>query len=479
MATLIPMPKWGMTMQEGTIGSWLKAEGEVVAAGEEIVEIESDKAIQLVESPASGILARILVAAGDTVPITTPIAVITDEGEEVPEEMIAAAVAAAASEAAAQEESAAPPAPAPAPAPARPQRKRGGRVPASPAAKRLAREHDIELAAVTASGPDGLVVVEDVQAAIDDAATPAGPVSLVSFFCQGTRLEGRLYLPEDLFVETPDDADERPEPNLPAVVLCLGYTYTADLLVPEMARQLASAGRACLVFDYRGFGRSGEAVDVVRPWDQIEDIRAAVSFLAGRSEVDGERITLLGISLGGSHAVTTAALDPRVTAIATISAAGDFRRLLQRSRDEDSWTEFLARVDSDRTSRARGGDGETVDAWEIIQPDEESRTFLDALYAELPQLACRLSLETADLLLGYVPELSAPEIAPRPVLLIHGENDQLVPPSESESLVAAIGESARLVSVPEMAHFDWARPGDDRYEKVLETIEEWLKELGR
>ena len=91
MATLIPMPKWGMTMQEGTIGSWLKAEGEVVAAGEEIVEIESDKAIQLVESPASGILARILVAAGDTVPITTPIAVITDEGEEVPEEFIAAA----------------------------------------------------------------------------------------------------------------------------------------------------------------------------------------------------------------------------------------------------------------------------------------------------------------------------------------------------------------------------------------------------
>jgi len=475
MATLIPMPKWGMTMQEGTIGTWLKAEGEVVEVGEEIVEIESDKAIQLVESPASGILARILVAAGETVPITTPIAVITDEGEEVPEEMIAAATTAAATEAAAEPESAAP-APS-APEPARPQRKRGGRVPASPAAKRLAREHDIELATITASGPDGLVVVEDVQTAIDDAATPAGPVSLVSFFCQGTRLEGRLYLPDDLFVET--DADERPEPNLPGVVLCLGYTYTADLLVPEMARQLAQTGRACLVFDYRGFGRSGEPADAVRPWDQIEDIRAAVSFLAGRSEVDAVRISLLGISLGGSHAVTTAALDPRVTAVATISAAADFRRLLQASRDDESWTEFLGRVDADRTSRVRGGDGETVDAWEIIQPDEESRAFLDALYAEFPQLACRLSLETADLLLGYVPELSAPQIAPRPVLLIHGENDRLVSPSESEALAAAIGESARLVSVPGMAHFDWARPGDDRYVSILETIDAWLREFDR
>ena len=481
MATLIPMPKWGMTMQEGTIGSWLKAEGEVVEAGEEIVEIESDKAIQLVESPASGILARILVAAGETVPITTPIAVITDAGEEVPEEMIAAAVAAAATEAATDgEPSAAPVASAPpASQPKRPQRKPGGRVPASPAAKRLAREHDIELAAVTASGPDGLVVVEDVQAAIDDANTPAGPVSLVSFFCQSTRLEGRLYLPEDLFVETPADAEDRPEPNLPAVVLCLGYTYTADLLVPEMARELAQAGRACLVFDYRGFGRSGEPADAVRPWDQVEDIRAAVSFLADRSEIDAGRISLLGISLGGSHAVTTAALDPRVTAIATISAAADFRRLLQASRDDESWTEFLGRVDADRSSRARGGNGEIVDAWEIIQPDEESRAFLDALYAELPQLACRLSLETADLLLGYVPGLLAEAIAPRPVLLIHGENDRLVPPSESEALVAAIGDSARLVSVPEMAHFDGARPGDERYERVLETIDAWLSELGR
>ena len=484
MATLIPMPKWGMTMQEGTIGTWLKAEGERVEAGEEIVEIESDKAIQLVEAPATGILARILVGAGETVPITTPIAVITDEGEEVPEELIETATAAAQ---AADDSTPSSPAPAPAPAPATPTpaaapRKRGGRVPASPAAKRLAREHDVELASVSASGPDGLVVIEDVQAAIEEASTPAGPVPLVAFFCRGARLQGRLYLPEALFeteTETETGSDPQPAADLPGVVLCLGYTYTQDLLVPEMARQLARSGRACLVFDYRGFGRSGEPADVVRPWDQVEDIRAAVSFLAGRAEVDATRITLLGISLGGSHAVTTAALDPRVTAVATISAAADLRRLLQASRDDESWTAFLDQVDADRAARARGGDGETVDAWEIIQPDTDSRAFLDALYAEFPHLACRLSLETADALLCYVPALSAGEIGERPVLLVHGENDRLVPPSESESLAAAIGDSATLVTVPDMAHFDWARPGDPRYETVLETIDAWLGELGR
>jgi pimeloyl-ACP methyl ester carboxylesterase len=79
--------------------------------------------------------------------------------------------------------------------------------------------------------------------------------------------------------------------------------------------------------------------------------------------------------------------------------------------------------------------------------------------------------------MGYAPELIAGETADRPVLLIHGENDELVPPSESESLATAIGNSARLVTVPDMAHFDWARPGDSRYEKVLETIDVWLAEL--
>ncbi|MEE3286013.1 MAG: alpha/beta fold hydrolase [Planctomycetota bacterium] len=470
MATLIPMPKWGMTMQEGTIGTWLKTEGDQVEAGEDIVEIESDKAIQLVESPASGILARILVAAGETVPITTPIAVIADEGEEVSEELIASATVAVADDT--------PVTPSPQSAPTAtpsPPRKRGGRVPASPAAKRLAREHDIDLGTISASGPDGLIVVEDVQAAIQDAATPAGPVSTIAFYCRGTRLEGRLYLPDTLFqtdAPTPVDA-----PSLPGVILCLGYTYTQDLLVPEMARQLAQAGRACLVFDYRGFGRSGDAASAVRPWDQVEDIRAAVSFLAERPEVDSSRITLLGISLGGSHAVATAALDPRITAIATISAAADFRRVLEASRNDDSWSEFLDRVHSDRATRARGGEGEIVDAWDIIQPDKDSRAFLDALYGEFPHLACQLSLETADALMGYAPELTAGETADRPVLLIHGENDELVSPSESESLATAIGDSARLITVPDMAHFDWARPGDSRYEKVLETIDAWLAEL--
>ena len=70
MATEVVMPKWGLSMQEGLIGQWLKCEGDRVEQGEELVEIETEKITNVVEAPASGILARILHPAGSTIPVT-------------------------------------------------------------------------------------------------------------------------------------------------------------------------------------------------------------------------------------------------------------------------------------------------------------------------------------------------------------------------------------------------------------------------
>jgi pyruvate dehydrogenase E2 component (dihydrolipoamide acetyltransferase) len=85
MATLFAMPKLGMNMTEGTIMEWLAREGDQVQIGQAIVTIETDKAVQEVESPASGIVARILKDEGEIVPCNTVLAVIAGPGEEVPE----------------------------------------------------------------------------------------------------------------------------------------------------------------------------------------------------------------------------------------------------------------------------------------------------------------------------------------------------------------------------------------------------------
>jgi len=76
MATELTMPMLGEIMEEGTVLSWKKQEGEAVTQGEVILEIQTDKTSAEVECPASGTLEKILVAEGETVPVNTPLAII-------------------------------------------------------------------------------------------------------------------------------------------------------------------------------------------------------------------------------------------------------------------------------------------------------------------------------------------------------------------------------------------------------------------
>jgi pyruvate/2-oxoglutarate dehydrogenase complex dihydrolipoamide acyltransferase (E2) component len=87
MATFLPLPKLGMNQEEGEIVSWLVSEGDTVAEGQPIVEIETDKATVEVEASASGVLAKIVHGEGDIVPINGVIAVILAPGESMPDEI--------------------------------------------------------------------------------------------------------------------------------------------------------------------------------------------------------------------------------------------------------------------------------------------------------------------------------------------------------------------------------------------------------
>ena len=87
MATLVAIPKLGMNMEEATLVRWLVREGDPVAAGQPILEIETDKATVDVEAPAAGILGRIVRQAGETVPINAVVAVVVAPDEAVPGEI--------------------------------------------------------------------------------------------------------------------------------------------------------------------------------------------------------------------------------------------------------------------------------------------------------------------------------------------------------------------------------------------------------
>lgn len=457
MASEVVMPKWGMSMQEGLIGQWLKQEGEPVEAGEPLVEVETEKITNVVEAPVSGILARILYPAGIEVPVTQVIAIITAPGEPVPD--ISAPEPAEVEAAAPAETTAKPAAPEP-PAEGKPIR-------AMPAARRLAKEHGLDLAALRGSGPNGTITQQDVEQALAVRTRPAlKPIQKVSFFSAGHRLAGMLYTPADL----------APDEQRPAVVLCVGYTYVKEMVMPELAKVLNRAGYSALLFDYRGFGESEGPRWRLMPHEQVNDIRAAVTFVADQPHVDPERLAVVGISLGGSNAITAGAIDQRIRAVAAIEPMGRGERWLRSLRPHWQWLDFQSRLTADRSQRVRTGQSERVDPSDIVVPDPASRDFLDTVAQEFPQMKCDLPLETAEALLEYEPEAVVGQLAPRPVLFIHGDNDRLVPLEESRSLFAQAGEPRRLEVLPGVSHFNWVMPNQPEFGHIANLVVEFLQE---
>jgi pyruvate dehydrogenase E2 component (dihydrolipoamide acetyltransferase) len=169
----IVMPRLSDTMEEGTILRWLKQDGEPVARGEELAEIETDKAAMIYESDQEGTL-QIVAAEGETLPVGAVIAHVGEGGASraaeahASEQPPATAEAPAASPPTAPASAApAPPDPAPAPAAAGtpPPSGEDERVKASPLARRIAHEHGVDLHTLSGSGPGGRIVKADVEAA--------------------------------------------------------------------------------------------------------------------------------------------------------------------------------------------------------------------------------------------------------------------------------------------------------------------------
>ncbi len=174
MATNILMPALSPTMTEGTLARWLKKEGDEVRSGDVLAEIETDKATMEVEAVDEGVLTKILVPDGTAgVKVNAPIAVLTAEGEEAPPAAPPAQAQAA--------ETPAPPAQAPkapvagpAPAVAAPVPMSNGhdaagghegdRIFASPLARRMAKQANIDLSSMKGSGPNGRIVRADIEA---------------------------------------------------------------------------------------------------------------------------------------------------------------------------------------------------------------------------------------------------------------------------------------------------------------------------
>ncbi|MCK0139013.1 pyruvate dehydrogenase complex dihydrolipoamide acetyltransferase [Aliiroseovarius sp. F47248L] len=206
MATEILMPALSPTMEEGTLAKWLVKEGDEVASGDLLAEIETDKATMEFEAVDEGIIGKILVEEGtEGVKVNTAIAILVEEGEEIgvlAESAPATPAAAAEADAAPEAKEASVPAAAKPATPA-PQAADGTRIFASPLARRIAADKGLDLAQIKGSGPKGRIIKADVEgattapkaapAAASAPAASAAPSPSVSADAVAAMYEGREF----------------------------------------------------------------------------------------------------------------------------------------------------------------------------------------------------------------------------------------------------------------------------------------------
>ena len=186
MATKVLMEALSPTMEEGRLVEWKKAEGAAVKVGEILAEVETDKAVMDLQARAEGVLLKQAITPGTTVPVGQLVGVIGSAGEDIagllgasaagsagvpappPASAQARTAAVATTPGATAAAAAATPAPGPAPTPTA-----GGRVKASPLARRMAADRGVDLAGVQGSGPEGRIVVrEHIGGQLDRATSP-------------------------------------------------------------------------------------------------------------------------------------------------------------------------------------------------------------------------------------------------------------------------------------------------------------------
>lgn len=272
----------------------------------------------------------------------------------------------------------------------------------------------------------------------------------VTFPSKGMSCKGWLYVPESL------PAGRR----APAIVMAHGFSAVKEMFLPSFAEYFVAAGMVVLAFDYRYLGESeGEPRGQVLPWEQQEDYRNAITWLAQQPEVDAGRIGIWGTSYSGGHVLHVGAFDTRVRAVvAQVPAICTWRQLLTMVGRE-GLKALLELVGTDRLTRFTTGAVNyvkvisTTGEFAALSTPDAVEWFQKASAMLAPTWRNEVTMESIERLLEYDPAGAIDLIAPTPLLMIAADQDQLIPLDSVRAAFARAGDPKELLVLP-CRHFD-------------------------
>jgi len=261
----------------------------------------------------------------------------------------------------------------------------------------------------------------------------------IVFEANGEKLAGWLYGPT-----------QGSGARYPLIVMSHGFSALMAMGLDDYAAAFAAAGFAVLVYDHRNYGASsGWPRHETDPWQQVEDMRAAISYGRNLSFVDPARIGLWGTSYSGGHALTVSALDRRVRCVVSQVPLVSGQRTFEAWVPAASRQRFLERLAADRDGRARG---EPPGVTAAAIPGSETAEWAEAVDKDLTY-GNEITLRSLDLLRGYEPISFISRIAPTPLLMIVADQDSQTPVAWQREAFEIAGEPKQLLTLPGR-HYD-------------------------
>lgn len=245
----------------------------------------------------------------------------------------------------------------------------------------------------------------------------------------------------------------------PGLVFTGPFTGVRDQVTGLYAERVAAAGFATLAFDHRNFGESGgQPRRHEDPQGKLADLRAAVSFLRARPEVDPERIGAVGICLGGGYALKFAAFDPRVKAFAGVAGAYNTPYAMRSGMGRDGYRQALASLTTAAEEHDRGGQVRYIPAvaakGEAAMPGEEPFAYYGTSRGASAYWENSVTRTSVRELLTVDNMAGADFLSPTPGLIVHGTEDAYCSPEGAREAYQRMGEPKRIVWLDTRLHID-------------------------
>jgi dipeptidyl aminopeptidase/acylaminoacyl peptidase len=281
----------------------------------------------------------------------------------------------------------------------------------------------------------------------------------VYFRSGGLNLSAVLRIPDGM----------QPGERRPAFVVLHGFGSTKNAgNVTRPTEMLSALGYVTLRFDMRGCGESEGKKGHLICLEQVEDTRSAISWLCEQTEVEPERIGLLGSSFGAAVAVYTAGIDTRVACVISSGGWGNGERKFRgQHKTAELYEQFLAMLEAGRKHKEATGQSLQVSRYDIVPVPEHLRNHV--VHGSIETFP----VDTAQSMFDFRPEEVVGNISPRPVMFLHSSEDSVTPTEQSIAMFNRAGLPKDLHLFAETDHFMF----DESNGRVLAVVTNWLNKF--